>query len=128
MRTHGDVAIFKFSYVPFNRADNCGKSATSPLGLPWDRCYCGARSGPKDNGTVEVFRVILSRGRVDKSLAAPTEISKFIIRAFRARGRILTKKWYGLKINVFPDKRSTVEYKYDPNCLAEKNFIDVDFS
>ena len=36
------------------------------------------------------------------------------------------KKWYGLKLTIFPDGKHKTEFNYEPDCVNDPDFFDVD--
>jgi hypothetical protein len=94
----------------------------------WKEAYTDTRGGQTGRATVRKFAIQTADGRLDRSHSSPLEVATCMMDAWEARDTLCAgkKRWYGIKITVFPTKKCVVDYNYDPNCLAEPGFDDMD--
>jgi hypothetical protein len=88
-------------------------------GRPWEKGYLDVRGAPGGDARVKKWRVQLAGGEFLTELDSPRKVTVLVNEAFELRDRALAdKKWWGLLITVYPDKRFEVSFDYDPNCVS----------
>jgi hypothetical protein len=92
----------------------------------WKVAFLDAREPPKGGSGISKFRVELQDGTVIRTFkASGVTIGRFWD-AFDIRDALFPKKWYGFTLTIFPDGKHNTEFNYDPDCVNDPDFYDVD--
>jgi hypothetical protein len=88
-------------------------------GRLWKQAVLDVRGAPGGDARLQKWRVQLADGEMLSELDTPIDATPLLTKAFDLRGEgSAEKKWWGLLIAVFPDKRTEVKFDYDPNCVS----------
>jgi hypothetical protein len=88
-------------------------------GRPWNKAYLDVRGAPGGDVRLKKWRVQLADGEILAELDSPRKVTSLVNEAYEARDEAFAeKKWWGLLITVYPDRRCEVSFDYDPNCVS----------
>lgn len=95
-------------------------------GDTWDLAFLDVRGSATSQSLSEKYRIKRADGSLINTLDSPDDLMLPLREVFNLRDEVCPdKKWYGLLVTVFPDKKCEVEFNYDPNCKNDKTFYDT---
>jgi hypothetical protein len=92
----------------------------------WKSAFVDIRWTIARDFRIAKMRVLLSSDRVFSRLQVPVEAEALFDEARKIKDSAFANTWYGLKLTVYPDCTSSVEYNLDSNCSVDSHFWDPD--
>src|ERR1700733_4947710 len=80
-------------------------------GKIWESCFLDVRYDNKGSSWLSRIRVLISDGRI-LSVKMSNEIDIILI-SLNSQRRIFTEEWFGIILNILPDKRCEIELNYN---------------
>lgn len=114
----GDLGRLILSGVEKKLALPASEEAAGADSSSWVSAFFDARWYADAEGWKAKCRIVLPNGGL-KSLRTSDAMDAIILSLSALRKEIATNLWYGLKISVFPDGNTTVEFNHDPNCVVD---------
>lgn len=105
-------------------ADSTYSQVESEVGTSkWSTAFLDARFNKQERSWLGKIRATNDDG-ADVSISLNSDISLALVylKAFRGEG---ANEWYGILLNVWPDRRCVVKLNYDSNCATDKSFCDA---
>lgn len=89
----------------------------------WSTAFLDARFNKQERSWLGKMRATKENG-ADVSISLNSDISLALVylKAFRGEG---SNEWYGIMLNVWPDRRCVVKLNYDSNCATDNTFYDA---
>lgn len=91
----------------------------------WRLAYVDRRSPPGGGSSIGKFRIEMQDGSVIRTESIEMDQSMAFMDIDDVKDKAFDKKWYGIKISVMPDGKHAVEFNYDPDCINDPTFYDV---
>jgi hypothetical protein len=91
----------------------------------WKLAFLDVRAAAQGGSWVDKLRVVLPDGTI-RGIRGPKGQGSLFINIWALRGQLFANPWYGFNLTVFPDGKCKTEFNYDPDCVNDPDFYDVD--
>ena len=91
----------------------------------WRLGYVDVRSPAQDGARIDKLRIEMEGGSIE-GLHVPMDQRMLFFKIWAIKDKVFSKKWYGITITVYLDGHHEANYNYDPDCINDRAFYDVD--
>lgn len=91
----------------------------------WKSAFIEDRSANGGKTSISKLRV-QSKDGVLIGMEVSMQQTKALMAIWGMQEKDPEKEWLGIRITALPDGKHTVEYNYDPDCINDASFYDLD--